>query len=207
MIEQLIADKILAAYQNNHPIIVAFCGAADLGKSYLSERTAEVLIASGIPCDHLTLDSFVMDRELRHRNNLSGYDLEAHDVELIATTLANWQQGKDIRYQPYDHKTGSKKSDFKTIEQSPILIVEGLFALHPLLLPYIDLSFFIYTSPEKLKQIKLEADLWKRNYTREFAEVLYDKEFQRYQNNVEPLKTSADFRLFLKEQWVYQIEA
>lgn len=206
MIEQLIVRKILEAQKQKAAIIVAFCGAADLGKTYLAKKAVELLNNHNTTSSYLTLDSFLMDRAERKRMGVSGYDISAHDMAQILTTLENWVQGNSIQFQPYDHQTGSKSEQYTLIESGEVLIIEGLFALHQSIQPLIDLSFFLYTDDAQLKAIKLAADLVKRGYSPEYSQMLYDKEFKLYQKNIEPFKEQADFRLRLKHKWDYVLE-
>ena len=206
MIEQAIANKILEIQQRKQNVVIAFCGAADLGKSYLADKVVQVLNNRNIESSHLTLDSFLMDRAERKKKKISGYDSRAHDLQEILAVLQDWKSGRTITFRPYDHHTGTKSKDVQTIRPAQILLIEGLFSMHDSFQTLIDGSFFFYTSDEKLKEIKLEADLTKRNYTREYSRSLYAIEFRLYQQNIEPFKEKADFRLFLKEKWQYELE-
>lgn len=207
MIEQVIINKIQEAQKEKGAIIVAIGGAADLGKTYLANTIIDALNRDKITSNHLTLDSFLMDRALRKKMNISGYDIRAHDMNRIVSTLEDWRQEKVIQFQPYDHKTGRKSDNYLEIQRCNVLLIEGLFALHESILPFLDLTFFIYTSDRQLKEIKLAADLVKRGYSVEYSLALYDKELVLYKKNIEPLKEKADFKLKLKEKWDYEFEA
>ena len=206
MIEQLIADKILKVSRLQESTIVAFGGAADLGKSYLANKVAERLNDAHITTSHLTLDSFLMDRAERKKRGVSGYDERAHDIDHIVSTLENWVKGREIKFRPYDHRTGRKSQQSMTVGRSKVLLMEGLFSLHESIRPFIDLSFFLYTNDDKLKEIRLEADLVKRGYSPEYSEKIYEQEFELYKKNIEPYKTQANFKLFLQEKWHYVLE-
>jgi uridine kinase len=76
--------------------IVAVCGAADIGKSYLAKEITEILNQKGISANHLTLDSFLMNRSDRIEKGISGYDIEAYDFVSIERSLEKYFVGKDI---------------------------------------------------------------------------------------------------------------
>lgn len=206
MIEQVIVNRVLEAQKKKESNIIAFCGAADLGKSYLAKKVVQLLNDSKIKSSHLTLDSFLMDRAERKKRKISGYDIRAHNTKQILVTLKRWMQGQSIKFQSYDHQTGRKSKNYAIIKNSNVLIIEGLFSMHESFLPLVDLSFYIYTDYKKLKEIKLEADLIKRGYSLEYSKKIYDDEFELYKKNIEPFKEEADFRLFVKNKWHYILE-
>ena len=206
MVEQIIVNKILDIQKNNQSVIIAFCGAADLGKSFMANKVAQLLNEANIESNHLTLDSFLMDRAERKKNKISGYDIRAHDTKQILSTLEDWAKGQGIRFQPYDHHTGTKSNTYLSIKHSKVLLIEGLFSMYKPFLPFINLSFFFYTNDTKLREIKLAADLTKRNYTPEYSKKIYDGEFKLYKKNIEPFKEAADFKIYLKEKWHYNFE-
>ena len=63
-----IEEKLTAEIKSNLVdglTIVSICGAADLGKSYLSNQLIKSLGQQKIITNHLTLDSYLMDRAIR----------------------------------------------------------------------------------------------------------------------------------------------
>ncbi|MEL7123210.1 MAG: hypothetical protein AAFO07_27425, partial [Bacteroidota bacterium] len=178
----------------------------DLGKSFLANKVVQLLNEQNIESSHLTLDSFLLDRADRKKKGISGYDVRAHHIIKIQSTLETWKNGQAIEFQPYDHHTGSKSENYRIITSSKLLLIEGLFSMHELVQPLIDLSFFFYTTDELLKEIKLEADLVKRKYTTKYSRKIYDKEFRIYKRNIKPFIEKADFMIFLKEKWKYDLK-
>lgn len=206
MIEQLIVNKILEVRKTRETIIVAFCGAADLGKTYLAKAVVQLLNSYEISSAHLGLDSFLMNRTERKRKGISGYDPKAHDIQQIVATLRNWRAAKTIKYYAYDHQAGEKTKDYTLINDCEVLLIEGLFALHESILPFVDLSFFFYTNDEILQQIKLASDLVKRGYTPEYSRKIYQAEFELYKQHIETMSEKANYRLLLQDKWQYLIE-
>lgn len=206
MIEQSIVDKILDVHRAKKTIIVAFCGAADLGKTYLANAVVKSLNTYQIRSAHLGLDAFLMDRVQRKRRGISGYDPRAHDIQQIVSTLENWRESKPIKYYAYDHQAGEKCREYTLIDNCELLFIEGLFSLHETILPFIDLSFFLYTEDQMLKKIKLAADLIKRGYSPEYSKKIYPAEFELYKQHIEPMQEKADYRLFLQDKWQYMLE-
>ena len=205
-IEEKIASRILEVQRTKENIIVAFCGAADLGKTYLAKRVVNLVNSHNVRSAHVGLDSFLMERSERKRRGISGYDPIAHDIQQMVRTLGDWTNGKPIKYHPYDHQLGKKRTEYARIDSCEVLLIEGLFSLHETILSFVDLSFFFYAEEEKLKQIKLEADLVKRGYSRQYSEEIYQAEFKLYKQHVEPLREKAGHRLKLHDKWKYILE-
>jgi len=66
-----IVSAILADRLPNNQEIIAICGAADLGKSYLAAEIVRSITANGVTGAYITLDSFMMNREDRINRGLS----------------------------------------------------------------------------------------------------------------------------------------
>ena len=186
--------------------VIALCGAADIGKSYLSSELAQSLEARGISANCLMLDSFLMNRSDRIKNNLSGYDAEAYDFESIAWLLTQFQLGQSISYFPYDHPAGTNSSTQKTIMPCKVLIIDGLHAMHKTLKSFCSLRLFVFTDDEQLRSIRRKADAVKRKQAPEVSERLEPLEFEAYKRQVEPYKKDADLLIYLRRKWEYRVE-
>ena len=83
-----IAKHIIARKGTLTQFSVAICGAADIGKSYLSRKLAVILNNQGIGTSHLPIDAFLLDRSERLRIGMSGYDAQAYDFDAIQKLLS-----------------------------------------------------------------------------------------------------------------------
>ena len=202
-LEHEIARAIVKCRKTDGPMIVAICGAADLGKSYLSASIANALRSRGVSSDHVTLDSFMMNRDERIACGISGYQPEAYDFNAIKVQLAKFSKGQHINFFPYDHSTGLKAIEPTMLPPCDVLILDGLHSMHPALLPYTQLSVFIYTNDSYLRCIRREADLLKRRQSVALSEKIEPFEFAKYKRFVEPYKKHATWHLFLKKKWEY----
>ncbi|MCP4020967.1 MAG: hypothetical protein GY729_03920 [Desulfobacteraceae bacterium] len=205
--DSLLSKTIASIKKQKRTVIVAICGAADLGKSYLSKKVVKNLNAKEISANHLSLDSFLVERPERLEKGLSGYEIEAYEQELALDALCNFKKRQPIVYAPYVHGTGKRSSSLKTLQPGSVLIFEGVQSMHEIFLPYIDFSIFIYTKDELLKKIRYEADLVKRNYTMDFAKQNSESEFAQYIKQLSPYKMQADLLLFLEKKWEYRIQS
>ena len=105
IIDQL-TSAILAKRNSKTTTVVAICGAADLGKSYLSKAISESLSQHGITANHFSLDAFLLDRQTRLNKKLSGYNIEAYNINAALEDLNDIKEGKSIVVYPYDHHLG-----------------------------------------------------------------------------------------------------
>ena len=142
--EDQLLGEILAKRNKEELTIVAICGAADLGKSYLSNKLVLALSNQNLKANHLTMDSYLMDRIWRQKKGLSGYDFEAYHQKKIIADLGKLKAAKPIVIQPYNHQEGKKSSSTIEILPSDIIIFDGLHVMHPFL-PHllIFLSFYL----------------------------------------------------------------
>ncbi|MCP4117909.1 MAG: hypothetical protein GY737_21425 [Desulfobacteraceae bacterium] len=205
-LEKKIAQKIISLSELDKHIVIAVCGAADLGKSFLSAKLAEILNAMDVSANHLPLDSFLMNRTKRIKNGISGYQPESYNFNAIENQLIKFKNGHDVSFFPYNHSTGEKAQESITVSSCKVLIVDGLHSMHKVLKPYIMLSLFIYTDDKHLREIRRGADIIKRKQSAEFSKKVEVKEYQNYKQFVEPYKEQADLHLYLKEKWKYSLK-
>ncbi|MCD2260574.1 uridine kinase family protein [Psychroserpens luteolus] len=204
-IEHTLSREIISRKKNLNTTIVAICGAADLGKSHIAQNIIRHLEHYNQSANHLTLDSYLMPREDRLKKNLSGYQIEAYNIDLALKNLITIKNKESITFHPYHHRKGENANNTITLTNSDILIFDGLHVMHPTFLPYIDMSIFISTNDDVLKQIRRDADLIKRNYTLNFSEQISDSEFNLYKSNIEPYNKLANYKIFLESKWHYKL--
>ena len=201
----MIQEKILARKKSDKTIVVSICGAADIGKSFLSKEISESLNKLNFKVAHLTLDSYLIDREIRKKKGLSGYQLESYDLANALNDLIFLKNGNAIDFYPYDHTMGRPSLIPSRMDASDIVIFDGLHSMHLSFISYIDMTVFLYTKDKFLKAIRREADLVKRNYTIEFSKSTSENEFNLYKANIEPYKNKAEYLIFLESKWNYKM--
>lgn len=183
--------------------IVAVCGAADLGKSYLSKQLAIGLSECGLAADHLTMDSFLIPRVKRAELGISGYDINAYDISSLRHGLEDFLNGKPFDFREYDHSVGAANGPKNTVSEATCLILDGLHSMHYSLMGLIDYSIFIYADDSRLNQIRHQADIEKRKQSVEFSLSQLEWELKSYKDHVEPYKYHANKLLELSNKWQY----
>lgn len=189
------------------PILVAICGAADLGKTHLTMQLVKELVKTGTSAAHLTIDSYLMDRAKRAALGISGYQPEAYDLHMIKRDLLTFLSGGSIEYFPYDHAEGKALPPSVTINPCQVLFLDGLHSLHENFRPHIKYSVFICTNDDFLFKIRHRADIEKRKQSVEFSKLNLENEISAYKLHVEPYMCSANVVYELKEQWQYELKA
>lgn len=198
-----LADAIVELGNKKSKSVIAICGAADLGKSFLARSLIDELELRGVSSAHLTMDSYLMPRERRIEAGISGYDAAAYDLATLNSDLQAFINFKAFGFQEYNHKLGCVNGPGKVISDTDYLLLDGLHAMHHSFKSLLDYSVFIYTSDKQLRDIRHQADLVKRNQTVDFSLAQLEFEFQSYKSNVEPYKACANKRIELLSKWNY----
>lgn len=146
-----IADKIYKRRDKVKAVFIA--GPSSSGKTSSSLRIALQCRVLGLVPKVIELDNYFVDREKTPKDSDGNYDfeaLEAMDLELLNGQLNDLFAGKEVEIPRYDFKSGkSVPSGQKiTLGEKEILIMEGIHALDPAMVPAVDNSriFRVYAS-------------------------------------------------------------
>lgn len=162
-----IADTIaLKNIEANGVRIVLISGPSSSGKTTFSRRLSTQLICNGLNPIPLSLDNYFLDREHTPLDEKGEYDfetLDALDLNLLNEQLKAVLRGEEVKTPEYNFKTGKKEYDDKRtlkIDENTILVLEGIHALNPLLIPGLSSTetFKIYVSA--LTTISVDNHNW-----------------------------------------------
>ncbi len=202
-----LSEKLVEVITNlksaNEQKIIAICGGADLGKTHLSNKLLAELANRNLSAAHLTMDSYLIPREKRKALGISGYQLDAYDIDSLKCDLDRFLNGQPFDFNEYDHERGVANGSKNTIGPCSYLLLDGLHSMSETLWELIDYSIFIYTNDKQLNEIRHQADITKRKQSVEFSLDHLELELQRYKMNVEPYKHKADTVLELVNKWQY----
>lgn len=133
--------------------IVLIAGPSSSGKTTFSKRLAIQLMACGLKPYPVSLDDYFVDREKTPLDEHGEYDFEslyALNLELFNTHMKALLAGQEVVLPKYNFPEGKSESSGKVLklEENMILILEGIHALNPELLPQIDeaCKYKIYVS-------------------------------------------------------------
>lgn len=135
--------------------IVMLAGPSSSGKTTSANRLATQLRVHGKKPVLLSLDDYYLDRDKIQPSADGKLDLEhinTIDVSLFGEHIQMLLSGKQVQVPSFNFKTGSREWHGRTLSLSneTVIIVEGLHALNPVLLPEsIDKKrvFKLYVSP------------------------------------------------------------
>ena len=146
-----IADMIYARRESVKIVFIA--GPSSSGKTSSSLRIAQQCRVLGMKPKVIELDNYFVSRDRTPRDADGNYDfecLEAMDLELLGRHLNALLAGEEVEIPRYDFKTGTPlyEGNKMTLGDKDILIMEGIHALDPAMVPDVDNSriFRVYAS-------------------------------------------------------------
>lgn len=146
-----IANQI---YERRGQVKAVFiAGPSSSGKTSSSLRIALQCRVLGLVPKVIELDNYFVDREHTPKDSEGNYDfeaLEAMDLKLLNSQLNDLFAGKEVELPKFDFKAGRSMPSGKRISlgEKEILIMEGIHALDPAMVPDVDNSkiFRVYAS-------------------------------------------------------------
>jgi len=155
-----IADRIFE--QRSKVRVILISGPTSSGKTTFAQRLSTQLRVNGLRPVALSLDNYFLPREETPLDCNGQYDfecLEALDLPLLAAQLNAIIGGSEIETPIFDFVCGGRCPAGRPMRLSPdeILVIEGIHALNPSLLPSLDRTqmFKIYVSA--LFQLNIDA--------------------------------------------------
>lgn len=146
-----IADQIFARRDKVKAVFIA--GPSSSGKTSSSLRLALQCRVLGMVPKVIELDNYFVDREHTPKDSDGNYDfeaLEAMDLKLLNSQLNDLFAGKEVELPKFDFKEGRSVPSGKRLSlgDKEILIMEGIHALDPAMVPDVDNSriFRVYAS-------------------------------------------------------------
>ena len=146
-----IADQIYA--RRGSVKIVFIAGPSSSGKTSTSKRLALQCRILGLNPKVIELDNYFVERDRTPRDENGEFDFEAlgaMDLDLLGRHLNDLLDGKQVEIPRFDFKEGRKyfEGNFMRLLEKDILIMEGIHALNPAMIPGVDQSkvFRVYAS-------------------------------------------------------------
>ena len=159
-----IADQI-ANREGGIPKFVLISGPSSSGKTTFSKRLTIQLLVNGIRPVVISMDNYFVNREDTPRDENGQWDfehLETLDLPLLRQHVQDLLDGKTVSLPFYNFETGMReyRGDTLRLEEDNVVILEGLHALNPALIPDIPRSatFKIYVS--SLTTVNLDNHNW-----------------------------------------------
>lgn len=173
-----------------YPMIIGVSGDSGSGKTTYSNGIRR-LVGDDI-VQTIELDGY--HKEDREQRSISGrlpLDPDVNHLDLLLEHLQLLKQGKSVDVPIYNHATG-KFDPSRQLSPSPIIIIEGLHALYPEFLPFLDFSIYVDPDHDVKWKWKYERDVKKRGHV---AEALREEMLKReaaYKRWIDFQKTNAN---------------
>lgn len=201
-----IADMI-AHREGGRPKFILISGPSSSGKTTFSKRLTIQLRVNGINPVVISMDNYFVNREDTPKDANGQYDFEdinAIDLPLFRQQLADLLEGKEINLPTFSFEDGKRyyQGNKLKIEDDNIIILEGIHALNPQLIPNIprETTFRIYVSA--LTTINIDNHNWiPTTDTRLLRRIVRDYRYRNYSAK-ETIARAASVRRG-EEKWIY----
>ena len=144
-----MADMIYSLHKDVKTVLIA--GPSSSGKTSTSKRLALQCRTIGLNPKTIELDNYFVDREKTPLDENGEYDFEAlgaMDLEFLGDQINDLLEGKEVEIPRFSFAEGKRyyTGDRMQLHENDILIMEGIHALNPAMLPDIDITriFHIY---------------------------------------------------------------
>lgn len=133
----LMLTEMTELATDDHPIIIAIDGRCGSGKTTLATE-----LATRFASNLIHMDDFFLRPEQRTHERLSVPGENIDHERFLREVLLPLRQGHTFSYRPFSCGTQSLGEPI-TVEPKPITIIEGSYALHPLLRQLYDHKVFL----------------------------------------------------------------
>ena len=152
--ERMYADIADMIFERRDSVKIVFiAGPSSSGKTSTSKRLALQCRILGMNPKVIELDNYFVDREHTPVDENGEYDFEAlgaMDLDFLGKQLNELLDGKEVEIPRFDFKEGKRyfNGSFMKLHEKDILIMEGIHALNPAMIPGVDASkvFRVYAS-------------------------------------------------------------
>lgn len=140
--------------------IVLIAGPSASGKTTFARRLAVRLLALGIQPLAISVDDYFVDRAHTPRDEEGNYDFESLytvDLPLLNKQINQLIRGEEVQMPRFDFHEGKRKPGLRTrIGPNHVLVIEGIHALNPQLLPEVDPKYTYRIYVSDLTQLNLD---------------------------------------------------
>jgi uridine kinase len=180
-----IADEITARYSKGVRIVL-ISGPSSSGKTTFCKRLQIELMANTLRPISISLDDYYVNRVDTPLDETGEYDYEslyAIDLELFNSDLKKILAGEEVQLPTFDFVTGKRVYKGNTIQlkENSVLVMEGIHALNPLLLPKIGAGSIYKIYVSALTTISLDNHNWiSTTDNRLIRRIVRDFQFRNY---------------------------
>ncbi len=188
-------------YAKGTNFVLAVSGAAASGKTTFCKGMVDYLRNQDLNAVHVPLDGYLLDRETRNKQKLSGYDPKSSDIPRMIDHMKTLiYAGKSIDLPIYDHKKGNHRLS-RCIEPAEVIILDGIMSLQfEMRERFPNLNIFFASKDIVIRGLRLLVDMKERGYSVFQALAHSDEEFVYYNKWIHPQITFAHLKIWVGEQ-------
>jgi uridine kinase len=166
-----VLSKINDLKKEGQTFLIAIDGFGGSGKSTLAQKLTQEIPGSTI----IPLDDF-------YSSELGQADIQ----RLLREVLKPLKEGREAQYLRFDWNSKSLK-DLINVTSCNVVIIEGVYSLHPDLRSYYDLSIWVNLSQDQAAQRGIDRDLniYKVDHQNLWKNIWMPKE-KEYVNSTKP---------------------
>ncbi len=210
---QFLKQRLQTSPDQPLPFMIGIAGGTASGKSTVTEYWTRLFIRQvgkligwknreqGPFAHALNLDNYFFDfaEQRRQKGDVSffrDHDMidtpDGLDMPLAARHVLKLKNGQAVRTPLYDFKDSSRKDAHQLKAPTPVILVEGLYALLPEpLAKLFNLKVFVQAS-EPVRSERWWARAASRNLSGEAARIMHDRAMAKHSEFVEPAADKAD---------------
>jgi uridine kinase len=180
-----IADEITAKFKDGIRVVL-ISGPSSSGKTTFCKRLQIQLMANTLQPVSISLDDYYVNRVDTPLDENGEYDYEslyAIDLEQFNADLRKILNREEVALPTYDFVKGERvyKGNVIQLKENSVLVMEGIHALNPLLLPGIDANVVYKIYVSALTTISLDNHNWiPTTDNRLIRRIVRDFQFRNY---------------------------
>ncbi|MCL1933039.1 MAG: nucleoside kinase [Candidatus Azobacteroides sp.] len=180
-----ISDEIARRFQNGVRVIL-ISGPSSSGKTTFCKRLQIELMVNTLRPISISLDNYYLNRSDTPLDENGAYDFEslyAIDLKTFNEDLKRILNGEEVALPTYDFTRGERVYKGNTIRmhENSVLVMEGIHALNPLLLPDISPAILYKVYVSALTTISLDDHNWiPTTDNRMLRRIIRDYQFRNY---------------------------
>ena len=190
----------LKRYAPETAFVLAVSGAAASGKTMFCGQLVDFLVDRGVSAVHVPLDGYLLDRKIRDRRGLSGYDPQSSKIpQMIAQMKTLIYEGKPIDLPVYNHQTGTHDPP-RRIQPARVVLLDGIMSMqYEIRERFPNLNIFFTSEDIVIRGLRLLVDMQERGYTVFQALAHSDEEFISYNKWIHPQIAFADLKIWVNK--------
>lgn len=186
----------LAKYAPETAYVLAVSGAAASGKTMFCRHMVDFLVDRGVSAVHVPLDGYLLERKIRDKRGLSGYNPRSADMaQMIAQMKTLIYEGKSIELPVYNHQTGTHDAP-RRIQHARTIILDGIMSMQSEMRKrFPNLNIFFTSEDIIIRGLRFLVDMEERGYTVFQALKHSDEEFISYNKWISPQIEYANIKI------------